>query len=65
VAVEGGGGEVEDGEALAAEGGGDCALLGVEGAVVPAGPAEAPTVALLVDLGLCGGGARGLRRCFQ
>jgi len=64
-AVEGGGGAVEDGEALASQGGGDCALLGVEGAVVLAGPAEAPTVALLVDLGLFGGGGRGLRRCFH
>jgi len=65
VAVERGSGELEDGEALASEGGGACALLGVEGAVVLAVPAEAPTVALLVDLGLRGGGSRGLRRCVH
>ena len=65
MAVEGGGGEVHGGLLLAAEGGVPGVLLGVEGAVVLTGPAEAPTVSGGVDLGLFGAGARHLFRRFQ
>jgi len=58
------GGELHHGEALAAQRGGDCALLGVEGAMVLAGPAEAPAIACLVDYGFFDVGARPLRGCF-
>ena len=65
MAVEGGGGEVHGGLLLAAEGCVSGVLLGVEGAVVLARPAEAPTVFGGVDLGLFGAGARHLFRRFQ